>query len=113
MISIRVVIVALFMMVTASVMAGPTVVRAKGPSAGLFQPGQKLAGSVVALKVNDSLVVIDEKGTRSFSGPGVFDVTKPSKLAQSVNISNLVLTSGGPRIASPVRRVAPVKRRAQ
>ncbi|WP_353217449.1 hypothetical protein [Sandarakinorhabdus sp.] len=72
-------------------MAGPLVVRAAGPSAGTFKPGQRLPDAPLILKVGDSIVVLDTKGTRSFSGPGTFSLTSASAVAQEVAFSDLLV----------------------
>ena len=49
------------------------VVRSTGPSAKSFPPGKRLAeGSRVVLKANDSLDLLDGRGTRTLRGPGTF-----------------------------------------
>lgn len=54
-------------------MAGPVVVRATGPSAGVYPAGKKLADNAqLALKAGDTLVLLDARGTRTVSGPGTF-----------------------------------------
>jgi hypothetical protein len=71
--------------------AGPLVVRAAGPSAASFKPGQRLADGPITLKAGDSIVVLDAKGTRSFSGPGSFSLAAPSAAAQEVAFSDLLV----------------------
>ncbi len=89
-------IAALMMALAASIvstgaMAGPLVVRAAGPSAAQFKPGQRLADAPVTLKAGDSIVVLDAKGTRSFSGPGTFSLTAASAEAAQVAFSDLLV----------------------
>lgn len=89
-------IAALMMALAASIvstgaMAGPLVVRAAGPSAAQFKPGQRLADAPVTLKTGDSIVVLDAKGTRSFSGPGTFSLTAASAEAAQVAFSDLLV----------------------
>jgi hypothetical protein len=49
------------------------VVRSTGPSAKSFPPGKRIAeGSRVVLKANDSLDLLDGRGTRTLRGPGTF-----------------------------------------
>ena len=49
------------------------VVRSTGPSAKSFPPGKRLAeGARVVLKSNDSLDLLDGRGTRTLRGPGNF-----------------------------------------
>jgi hypothetical protein len=54
------------------------IVRATGPSAKNFRAGSKLADNAkFSLKQNDSLVLLDKKGTRTLRGPGNFTPTSP------------------------------------
>lgn len=54
-------------------MADILVIRSIGPSAKSFPPGKRLAeGSRITLKANDSLDVLDGRGTRTLRGPGNF-----------------------------------------
>jgi hypothetical protein len=49
------------------------VVRSVGPSAKSFPPGKRLAqGAKIVLKANDSIDVLDGRGTRTLRGPGTF-----------------------------------------
>lgn len=90
MISIRQ-IAALALLVATPALAGPLLVRAAGPSAAQFRPGQRLTDAPVTLKAGDSIVVLDAKGTRSFSGPGTFSLAAPSAAAQQVAFSDLLV----------------------
>jgi hypothetical protein len=59
--------------VAGTAMAGPVVVRAIGPSAKAYPVGKQLADSAtLALKPGDTLVLLDSRGTRTLSGPGMF-----------------------------------------
>lgn len=78
-------------LVATAAAAGPLVVRAAGPSAAQFKPGQRLADAPVTLKTGDSIVVLDAKGTRSFSGPGTFSLTAASAEAAQVAFSDLLV----------------------
>ena len=71
--------------------AGPLVVRAAGPSAAQFRAGQRLPDAPVTLKAGDSIVVLDARGTRSFSGPGTFSLAAPSAAAQEVGFADLLV----------------------
>jgi len=54
-------------------MAETIVVRASGPTAGLYAPGKKLVeGASVKLKAGDVLTILDGRGTRTLRGPGMF-----------------------------------------
>lgn len=91
MISIRSFVVMVAALAATSALAGPLVVRAAGPSSGQFKPGQRLPDAPVTLKAGDSIVVLDAKGTRSFSGPGTFSLTAASVEAQQVAFSDLLV----------------------
>jgi hypothetical protein len=62
------------LLVTASAAAADIlVVRSTGPSAKSYPPGKRIAeGARVALKANDSLDLLDGRGTRTLRGPGNF-----------------------------------------
>jgi hypothetical protein len=91
MISIKPIAALMMALTAATVSAGPLVVRAAGPSAAQFKPGQRLADAPVTLKAGDSIVVLDAKGTRSFSGPGTFSLTAASAEAAQVAFSDLLV----------------------
>lgn len=83
---------ALLLGITAgAALAGPLVVRAAGPSAAQFKPGQRLGDAPITLRTGDSIVVLDAKGTRSFSGPGTFSLAAPSAEAQQVAFADLLV----------------------
>lgn len=53
--------------------AAVLVVRSSGPSAAAYPPGKALGDSqAVSLKPNDTLVLLDSRGTRTLRGPGSF-----------------------------------------
>lgn len=91
MISIKPMALAITLLAAVPALAGPLVVRAAGPSASQFRPGQRLPDAPVILKAGDSIVVLDAKGTRSFSGPGTFSLAAPSAEAQQVAFSDLLV----------------------
>ncbi len=91
MISIKPIAALIVAFAATTAMAGPLVVRAAGPSAAQFKPGQRLADAPVTLKAGDSIVVLDANGTRSFSGPGTFSLTAASAEAQQVAFSDLLV----------------------
>jgi len=73
--------------------AGPIVVRASGPTAVSYKPGQKLADTAtLVLKAGDQVTVLDAKGTRSFSGPGTFRFDAPSASAAAPTAFAEILT---------------------
>lgn len=56
------------------------VVRASGPSAKNFPAGKAIADNArITLKANDSLVVLDSRGTRTLRGPGTFSPSGPAQ----------------------------------
>ena len=70
------------------------VVRALGPSAKNYPAGKKLADDArIVLQANDSLVLLDSRGTRTLRGPGTFT---PSGPAQANNRSVIAAAAGGP-----------------
>lgn len=91
MISIKALGMAAVLLAASTAMAGPLVVRAAGPSATGFKPGQRLPDAPITLKAGDSIVVLDAKGTRSFSGPGTFSLEAPSAVAQNAAFSDLLV----------------------
>jgi hypothetical protein len=91
MISIKTLGVLTTLLAASAAVAGPLVVRAAGPSAASYKPGQRLPDAPINLKAGDSIVVLDAKGTRSFSGPGTFSLAAPSAVAQEVAFSDLLV----------------------
>ncbi|WP_439547507.1 hypothetical protein [Sandarakinorhabdus sp.] len=91
MISIKTLGVLATLLAATAATAGPLVVRAAGPSAVGFKPGQRLPDGPLTLKAGDSIVVLDAKGTRSFSGPGTFSLAAPSAAAQEVAFTDLLV----------------------
>ena len=91
MISIKPVLAVMAALAAGAAIAGPLVVRAAGPSAAVFKPGQRLGDAPVTLKAGDSIVVLDAKGTRSFSGPGTFSLTAASAAAAQVAFADLLV----------------------
>lgn len=75
------------------------VVRASGPSAKDFPAGKSLADNArISLKANDSIVLLDSRGTRTLRGPGTFT---PSSAAVANNRSAIAAaaTNSGARRA--------------
>jgi hypothetical protein len=73
--------------------AGPIVVRASGPTAVSYKPGQKLSDSAtLVLQAGDQITVLDAKGTRSFTGPGSFRFDAPSASAAAPTAFAEILT---------------------
>ncbi len=86
------------------------VVRSIGPSAKAFPPGKSLPeASKITLKANDSLIVLDGRGTRTLRGPGTF---APGTPIQATRTGLSPLTGAGQRRAriGAVRSVGSVPR---
>jgi hypothetical protein len=90
-------VLAAVVLVPSSAEAGPLVVRASGPSAASFKPGQRLPDTPLVLKSGDAVTVLDKLGTRNFSGPGSFDFAAASQAAAPVAFTELLTQK-------PVRR---------
>ncbi len=91
-------LMAVFLAGTAvSASALPLVVRAAGPAAMHYRPGQKLdAAAVLALKAGDEVTVLSGSGTRRFVGPGRFALaTLP--IAIDDGFAELLTQAGGRR----------------
>ncbi|WP_156678721.1 hypothetical protein [Sphingomonas profundi] len=57
----------------AAAAAETIVVRSSGPSMKAYPPGKALAdSSMIVLKPNDQVVILDSRGTRTLKGPGSF-----------------------------------------
>jgi hypothetical protein len=63
----------------ASAAASVLVVRATGPSAKAYPAGKQLPDTArITLQANDTLVLLDQRGTRTLRGPGTFTPTGPA-----------------------------------
>lgn len=70
------------------------VVRSNGPSAAQYPPGKSIPDTgKITLKANDSLVLLDGRGTRTVRGPGTFLAGGPVHSANG-DSSLSVLTKG-------------------
>jgi hypothetical protein len=71
------------------------VVRSVGPSAKSFPPGKSLPEqSRITLKANDSLIVLDGRGTRTLRGPGTFEPGGPAKASSRLGLSDMTGSTG-------------------
>lgn len=78
---------------TSAAAADILVVRSTGPSAKAYPPGKSLAADArITLKANDTLVLLDGKGTRTLRGPGTFTPSGPARASQTSALA--ALTSG-------------------
>jgi hypothetical protein len=79
------------LLAAAPVTAETLVVRASGPSAGVFSAGKKLAdGSSVTLKDGDVLTLLDGRGTRTLRGPGVFGASASATGGGNTSIASFI-----------------------
>lgn len=79
--------VAAAVMVAGAAWADTLVVRATGPSASSYPPGKRLADNAkIMLKPRDVITLLDDRGTRTLTGPGIFptSATTASNRATSV-----------------------------
>lgn len=91
MISIRWPGVAAVLLLAVPAAAAPMVVRAVGPSAAQYKPGQMLAdNAALSLKAGDMVTILDARGTRSFSGPGSFRLAAASTAVAATPFSELL-----------------------
>jgi hypothetical protein len=81
-----------------SAVAGTIVIRADGPSKGAYPPGKSLTGKV-ALRVGDTLVLLDGKGTRTLKGPATVDIsaTQTALVAPSA-LTSLIRNAGARQV---------------
>lgn len=77
------------------------VVRATGPSAKSYPAGKSLADNAkIALKQNDTLVLLDKAGTRTLRGPGTFTPSMSSQAANRVVVASSETTQRRARIGA-------------
>lgn len=70
------------------------VVRALGPSAKSYPAGKKLADNArITLQANDTLVLLDSRGTRTLRGPGTFTPTGPAQVNNRSAIASVATGS--------------------
>lgn len=75
------------------------VVRASGPSAKAYPAGKAIPDNArITLKANDSLVLLDARGTRTLRGPGTFTPSGPAQAAQGSVLASAA-TAGSSRRA--------------
>lgn len=74
-------------------LADTLVVRATGPSASSYPPGKKLPdNSKIMLKPRDVITLLDDRGTRTLTGPGIFPTTTTATSSKATSVI-AVLTS--------------------
>lgn len=75
------------------------VLRASGPSAKAYPAGKAIPDNArITLKANDSLVLLDARGTRTLRGPGTFTPSGPAQAAQGSVLASAA-TAGSSRRA--------------
>jgi len=105
----RIVAAMLATAVASPLLASPMIVRAVGPSAEMYKPGQKLADNAqLVLRAGDQVTVLDSHGTRSFTGPQTVRLNAASAVATQTAFAEL-LTQKSERRAriGAVRGAAP------
>lgn len=80
--------------------AGAIVVRSSGPSAKAYPPGRALDDNArISLQAGDQLVILDGRGTRTVSGPGVFSASASAATSSGGALATarrIVSTQGRP-----------------
>lgn len=83
----------------AAALAQTLVVKSAGPSAGSYPAGRQLAANArVSLRAGDSLTLLDNRGTRTLSGPGVFAVGATNVAANNAD-SGIAALIGARRVS--------------
>lgn len=74
------------------------VVRATGPSAPSYRAGMKLADNAkISLKANDTLVLLDGRGTRTLRGPGDFTPASAPQASRRTALAAVATPAAGRR----------------
>ena len=96
--SIRYLVATIALAAATASSAAVLVVRSSGPSSRNFPPGKSLDDNgKIALKANDTLVVLDARGTRPMKGPGTVTPGGPAKAAGAMSSLSAVTGSGRAR----------------
>lgn len=85
--------------------AGTIVIRADGPSKAQFPAGKAL-GARVTLARGDTIVVLDQRGTRTINGPGTIDLAARGGAAPSA-FTALIANSGTRQVRTGAVRGGP------
>jgi hypothetical protein len=85
-------------MIATGALAGTIVVRATGPSAGLYPPGKAITAAAVTLKPGDTLVLLDAKGTHTLSGAGVHSLAGGNASVAPSALGALIRSSGARQV---------------
>lgn len=91
---------ALLLLGASSAMAETLVVRSTGPSSRAYPPGKAIPDNGrIVLKANDSVVILDERGTRTLKGPGTFSPARASATSESRSTFTALLSQRSERRA--------------
>ncbi len=93
-------------MMATGALAGTIVVRATGPSAALYPAGKPITAATVSLKPGDTLVLLDAKGTRTISGPGVRPIAGGAAAVAPSALGALIRSSGARQVRTGAVRGA-------
>lgn len=85
-------------LIATSALAGTIVVRASGPSAGLYPPGKSIMAASITLRPGDTLVLLDAKGTRTLSGAGAHSISGGSAAVAPSALGALIRSSGARQV---------------
>lgn len=93
-------------LIATGAMAGTIVVRASGPSAALYPAGKAITAASITLKPGDTLMLLDAKGTRTITGPGVRLVAGSSTAVAPSALGALIRSSGARQVRTGAVRGA-------
>ena len=93
-------------MIATGAIAGTIVVRATGPSAGLFPPGKAITAASLTLRPGDTIVLLDAKGTRTLSGAGVHSISGGNAAVAPSALGALIRSSGARQVRTGAVRGA-------
>lgn len=97
---------AVALLLASAASAGPLIIRATGPSAAQFRPGTRLGEAPVPLIKGDLVVVLDARGTRRFTGPGLLDTRAASKPAEDrIDFSDIAQPDGTRAVIAATRQL--------
>jgi hypothetical protein len=88
--------------------AATIVIRSSGPSAATYPTGRSLPETqMVSLKIGDTLVVLDAKGTRTLKGPGTYAIgARTGTPAGPTRLAALIGNSGARQVRTGAVRGA-------
>lgn len=103
---------ALVLFATSAASAAVIVVRSSGPSAAAYPVGRSLSDDArISLKANDTLVLLDKKGSRTLRGPGTFAAgASAGTPASTTSLAALIGQSNNRRSRIGAVRPGPIPR---